>query len=158
LNQVEKAKISDVPQIHQLVNSFADKGQMLARPLSEIYEDVRDYFVIRKRGRVVACGALHVSWADLAEVKALAVAEDRQKKGLGAAIVHECIGEAKTLGIPIIFTLTYQPGFFEKEGFSIVDKMKLPRKVWSECFHCPKFPDCDEVALIYTIEVGAKLG
>jgi amino-acid N-acetyltransferase len=158
LNQVEKAKIGDVPQIHQLVNFFADKGQMLARPLSEIYEDVRDYFVIRDGARIIACGALHISWADLAEVKALAVAEDLQKKGLGSEIVQACIKEAKTLGIPIIFTLTYQPVFFEKEGFSRVDKMKLPRKVWSECFHCPKFPDCDEVALIYTIEMGAKLG
>jgi amino-acid N-acetyltransferase len=158
LNRVEKARISDVPQIQQLVNYFADKGQMLARPLSEIYEGVRDYFVIRDGGRIVACGALHVSWADLAEVKALAVAEDHQLKGLGAQIVEECINEARILGIPIIFALTYKPEFFEKEGFSRVDKMKLPRKVWTECFHCPKFPDCDEVALIYKLDQGAILG
>jgi amino-acid N-acetyltransferase len=157
LYKVEKARIIDVPQIQQLVNYFADKGLMLARPLSEIYEDIRDYFVIREADKIVACGALHVSWADLAEVKALAVAEEYQKKGLGGRIIEACLREAKTLGMPIIFTLTYSPEFFEKEGFSRVDKMKLPRKVWTECFHCPKFPDCDEVALIYKLNAGAQL-
>jgi amino-acid N-acetyltransferase len=156
LSSLEKAKIGDVPQIQQLVNNFADKGLMLARPLSEIYENIRDYFVIRQNGRVVACVALHVSWSDLAEVKALAVDEKCQKQGLGAQLVNACIEEAKLLDIPIVFCLTYQPVFFEKQKFVRVDKMKLPRKVWSECFHCPKFPDCDEVALFYTLKKGIE--
>jgi len=158
LSPVEKAKIGDVPQIQQMVNYFADKDEMLARPLSEIYENIRDYFVVREGGKVVACVALHVTWSDLAEVKALAVSEDLQRKGIGTQLVEACVKEAKQLDIPIVFCLTYKPEFFEKQGFVEVDKMKLPKKVWTECFHCPKFPDCGETAMFYTIKEGALLG
>lgn len=147
--KVEKAKISDVPQIHELVNSFADKGQMLPRALSEIYENLRDFFVIRDNEQVVGCVALHIDWADLAEIKSLAVSGDRQAQGLGSLLIEACLNEAKNLGISTVYCLTYKPSFFEKHGFRQVDKMELPRKVWSECYRCPKFPDCDEVALIY---------
>ncbi len=155
MNSIEKAKIGDVAQIHQLINYFADKDEMLARPLSEIYENIRDYFVIRQREQVIGCAALHVSWSDLAEIKSVAVAENSQKQRIGAQLVEACLQEAKELGIPTVFCLTYKPAFFEKFGFGQVDKMKLPRKVWTECYRCPKFPDCDEVALIYHLEVEA---
>jgi amino-acid N-acetyltransferase len=128
---------------------------MLARPLSEIYENLRDYFVVRNRSKkVVACVALHIAWSDIAEVKSLAVASKNQKRGLGAGLVGACIEDARELGIPEVFCLTYKPSFFEKMGFNRVEKMTLPRKVWTECFHCPKFPDCDEVALVHTIKEG----
>jgi len=150
----EKARVSDVSQMHRLINSFADKGEMLARSLSEIYENIRDYFVVRQGDRVIACGALHVSWSDLAEIKSLAVVEDYQKQSIGDQIVEVCLKEAKELGIPTVFCLTYKPAFFERCGFSQIDKAELPHKVWGECYRCPKFPDCDEVALIYHLEVG----
>ena len=149
---VEKAKIRDVPQIHQLINYFADKDEMLARSLGEIYENIRDFFVVRQGERVIACATLHVSWADLAEVKSMAVAEDSQRQGVGTQLVEACLKEAQGLGIPAVFCLTYRPGFFEKFGFSQVDKMELPRKIWTDCYRCPKFPDCDEVALICNLE------
>ena len=153
--KVEKAKIDDVKSMHKLVNQFAQKGEMLPRALSEMYENLRDYFVIRNRaGRVTACVALHISWSDLAEVKALAVDKQKQKKGMGSALVVACIKEAEKLGIPRIFCLTYKPDFFKKMGFKEVDKMELPRKIWAECFNCPKFPDCDEVALIYDVKAA----
>jgi amino-acid N-acetyltransferase len=158
LSSIEKAKITDVPEIHQLVNFFAGRGEMLARPLSEIYENLRDYFVVRSGKKITGCVSLHISWLDLAEVKALAVSETSQKSGLGSKLVAACIEEARELGIPIVFCLTYKPEFFEKQRFVRVDKMKLPKKVWSECFHCPKFPDCDEVAMFYTVKEGAELG
>ncbi|GAI62452.1 Amino-acid acetyltransferase [subsurface metagenome] len=151
----EKARVSDVPQMHKLINSFADKGEMLARSLSEIYENIRDYFVVRQGERVIACGALHISWSDLAEIKSLVVTEDSQRKGIGDQLIKVCLREAKELGIPTIFCLTYKPAFFEKFGFSQVDKAELPRKVWGECYRCPKFPNCDEVALIYHLKTGA---
>ncbi len=154
MNRMEKARIKDVPQMHQLINNFADKGLMLPRPLSEIYENVRDYFVVRQGERVIGCAALHVSWSDLAEIKSVAVAEEGQRQRIGAQLVDACLTEARELGIPTIFCLTYQPTFFEKFGFSRVDKMELPRKVWSECYRCPKFPDCDEVALVYNPDQG----
>jgi amino-acid N-acetyltransferase len=151
----EKARVSDVPQMHKLINSLADKGEMLARSLSEIYENIRDYFVVRQGERVIACVALHVSWSDLAEIKSLAVADDCQQQGIGDQIVRTCLKEANELGISTVFCLTYKPAFFEKFGFSQVDKAELPRKVWGECYRCPKFPDCDEVALIYHLKTGA---
>jgi len=149
---MEKARIKDVPQMHQLVNYFADKGLMLPRSLSEIYENLRDYFVVRQGELVIACAALHVSWSDLAEVKSVAVAEESQQQRIGAQLLEACLQEARELGIPTVFCLTYQPTFFEKFGFSQVDKMELPRKVWSECYRCPKFPDCDEVALVCNMD------
>jgi len=152
MNPVEKAKISDVTQIHKLINHFADKGEMLARPLSEIYENIRDYFVIRQGERVIACTALHVSWSDLVEIKSMAVAEDSQGRGIGAQLVEACFNEAEELGILTVFCLTYKPAFFGKYGFSKIEKTELPHKVWGDCYHCPKFPNCDEVALIYHIE------
>jgi len=155
---MEKAKIGDVLQIQELINHFAQKGLMLARPLSEIYENLRDYFVIREGKSIVGCVALHISWADLAEIKALAVNEEYHKQGMGAQLVAACLEEARVLEIPHVFCLTYQPVFFEKQGFTRVDKMKLPKKVWTECFHCPKFPDCDEIALYRTLKEGAQLG
>ncbi|MFC1907847.1 N-acetyltransferase [Chloroflexota bacterium] len=155
MNPVKKAKISDAPQIHKLINYFADKGEMLARSLSEIYENIRDYFVVRQGEQVIACAALHVNWSDLAEIKSVAVTEDSQKQGIGNQLIKACIKETKEIGIPTIFCLTYKPAFFEKVGFSQIDKAELPHKVWSECYRCPKFPDCDEVALIYHPETRA---
>ena len=153
MNRLEKAKIQDVPQIHRLINYFADKDEMLPRSLSEIYENIRDYFVVKQGEQVIACAALHVCWSDLAEIKSVAVAEDSQQEGIGARLVEACLKEAKVLGIATVFCLTYRPAFFEKFGLSQVDKMELPRKVWTECYRCPKFPDCNEVALVCNLEV-----
>jgi amino-acid N-acetyltransferase len=148
VKKVEKARIGDVPQMHKLINFFADRGEMLARPLSEIYENIRDFFVIREGERVIACAALHINWSDLAEVKSVAVAEDCQRQGIGDQLIKACLKEARGLGLPTVFCLTYKPAFFEKMGFTQIDKMKLPQKVWNECYRCPKFPNCDEIALI----------
>ncbi len=153
MNPIGKARIQDVPQIHRLINYFADKDEMLPRPLSEIYENIRDYFVIRKGEQVIACAALHVMWSDLAEIKSVAVAEDSHRQGIGTRLMEACLKEVKGLGIPTVFCLTYKPAFFEKFNFSQIDKMELPRKVWTECYRCPKFPDCGEVGLIYQLEV-----
>jgi amino-acid N-acetyltransferase len=148
----EKAKISDVPQMHRLINHFADRGEMLPRPLSELYENIRDCFLVRHGGQVIGCVLLHVFWSDLAEIRSLAVVEDSQEQGIGAELVRACLKEAEELGITTVFCLTYKPAFFEKFSFSQIDKMELPRKVWTDCYRCPKFPNCDEVALIHHLE------
>ncbi len=150
--KVEKARIGDVGKIHKMVNHFAANGKMLPRSLSEIYENIRDYFVVRENDEVVACVALHINWEDLAEVKSIAVTEEYQKHGVGEKLVEACLDEAKLLGIPTVFCLTYVPDFFAKCGFELVDKKELPHKVWGECYRCPKFPDCDESALMYHME------
>jgi len=149
---VEKATISDAEEMHQLINFFADRDEMLPRALSDIYENIRDYFVVRQGGRVTGCAALHVMWSDLAEVKSVAVVEGSQRQDIGSRLVEACLNEARALGLPTVFCLTYKPAFFQKFGFSEVDKIELPRKVWTECYHCSKFPDCEEVALICNLE------
>ena len=149
---VSKARISDVPAMHRLINDFANRGDMLPRALSQIYENLRDYFVVRDGSAFIGCAALHVSWLDLAEVRSLAVDESRQRGRLGATLVQACIDEARSLGLPQVFCLTRQPEFFQKQGFTLIDKSQLSHKVWAECYYCPLFPDCDEVALIRTID------
>ena len=150
--KAEKARIGDIPQIHKLINRFAEKGEMLPRALSELYENIRDFFVVREGEQLVACAALHIFWSDLAEIRAVSVVEEMHDQGAGALLVQVCLEEAMGLGIETVFCLTYKPDFFEKCGFRQVDKMELPRKVWGECLRCPKFPDCDEVALVYKLE------
>lgn len=147
---IEKATIQDAARIHRMINDFAGQGKMLPRSLSEIYENIRDFYVIRENDRVIGCGALHVIWEDLAEVKSLAVTQDHQKKGWGEKLVRKCLEEASVLGIPRVFCLTYTPDFFSKCGFRKVPREELPQKIWGECFKCPKFPDCDETALTYS--------
>jgi len=147
----EKARIADIPQIQKLVNHFAAKGEMLPRALSELYENVRDLHVVRSGEEVIGCAALHVFWSDLAEIRGVAVVEEMHDQGVGAVIIEACIDEARNLGINTIFCLTNSPDYFERFGFYQVDKKELPHKIWGECLRCPKFPDCDEVALIYPL-------
>jgi amino-acid N-acetyltransferase len=146
--KVARARVSDAAPMHQMISHFADKGDMLPRALSEIYEDIRDYFVVREESQVIACAALHVTWDDLAEIRSLAVYEKEQNQRIGSLLVKACLEEAKELGIPQVFCLVSKPAFFEKHGFQLIDKTELPHKVWAECYRCPKFPNCDEVALV----------
>ncbi len=151
--RAERATVRDAESIHQLVNFWAARGDMLPRTLAEVYEHLRDFFVVREADEVVACGALHITWADLAELKSVAVREDRQAAGYGSVVVRACIDEGRGLGLARLFALTYRPGFFERLGFQQVDVMTLPRKVWNECYRCPKFPGCNEIAM--TLELSA---
>jgi amino-acid N-acetyltransferase len=146
--KVDRARVADANSMHRLISHFADKGEVLPRALSEIYDGIRDYFVVRKGGRVIACAALQVTWADLAEIRSLAVDEKEQNQNIGSLLIQACLNDAKELGIPRVFCLVRKPVFFEKHGFQLIDKKELPQKVWAECYRCPKFPDCDEVALI----------
>jgi amino-acid N-acetyltransferase len=146
--KVDRARVTDANSMHRLISHFADKGEMLPRALSEIYDGIRDYFVVRKGGRLIGCAALQVTWADLAEVRSLAVDEKEQNQKIGSLLIQACLNDAKELGIPKVFCLVRKPAFFKRHGFRSIDKKELPQKVWAECYRCPKFPDCDEVALI----------
>ena len=148
---VRKAKITDVKAIHRLVNEFAKKGEMIPRSLNDLYENIRDIFVYENRGEIKGVCALHILWEDLAEVRSLSVRLDAQGIGIGKKLVATCIKEAKTLGIRRLFALTYHPEFFGKMGFAVIDKSKLPQKIWGECLRCPKFPECDESAVIMSL-------
>ncbi|MEW6587023.1 MAG: N-acetyltransferase [Nitrospirota bacterium] len=145
---IRKAKISDLKQVHRLVNDFAKKEMMIPRSLNDLYETVRDFFVCESGGVVVGVCALHIMWEDLAEIRSLAVEKRSQSKGIGLRLVKRCLNEAKELGIGRVFALTYHPDFFKKLGFADVDKASLPQKIWGDCLRCPRFPECDEHAVI----------
>ncbi len=149
--KIRKARIADIKSIHRLINGFAKQGEMIPRSLNDLYENIRDIFVCEDRGEIKGAGALHILWEDLAEIRSLSVELDSQGAGIGRRLVSACLKEAEELGIKRIFALTYHADFFGKMGFSVVDKSELPQKIWGECLRCPKFPECDETAVMQVI-------
>ncbi|MGC8977459.1 MAG: N-acetyltransferase [Candidatus Ratteibacteria bacterium] len=145
---IRKAKLKDANSIREIVNSFAVEGKMLPLSLNQIYEKIRDFSVIEKNGKLIGCGALKIIWKDLAEIRSIAIKKKYQKKGYGKKLVENLLKEAEDLDIKKIFVLTYIPDFFSKFGFEKIQKSKLPRKIWSDCINCPKFPRCDEIAML----------
>jgi amino-acid N-acetyltransferase len=150
---IRNAQMRDVKAMYDLLDHFADKGLLLGRSLSSLYDQLRDFQVFVEQGdageEIVGVCALHICWEDLAEVRSLAVKDSAQGKGIGRQLVESCLHEAEALGIKQVFTLTYQPDFFSHRGFDPIDKNELPHKVWSDCINCPKFPDCNEEAMIW---------
>ncbi len=147
--RIRKADVGDVKGIHALLRGCAEKGQLLPRALTHLYRHIRDFSVAElPDGRLAACCGLAVVWEDLAEVCSLVVDDSLRGRGLGRRIVQACLSEAQALGIKRAFALTYQEEFFKKLGFMEVDKDVLPQKIWADCIHCPKYPDCDETAVL----------
>jgi len=149
---VRKARVQDARAIHALVGEFADRGLLLPRSLNSIYEHIRDFWVYEEEGRILGCASLQVVWEDLAEIRSLAVSSEKQKGGIGRKLVEACLREARELGVERVFSLTYAKEFFERMGFRVIEKNRLPHKIWGDCVNCPKFPDCDETALIIDLE------
>ncbi len=144
---IRKARIPDAKAIHKLLIAYAQQELMLSRSLPDIYERIRSFYVYEVSGEILGTVSLQICWEDLAEVRSLAVAETQVKKGIGRQLVQSCLEEARALGLKKVFALTYQPVFFEKMGFQYIEKAELPQKIWSDCVKCPKFPDCDEIAM-----------
>ena len=149
--KVRSAKISDVKTIYSLINSYAERDKMLFRSTADIYKNLQAFIVAELDGNIVGCCALEVIWSDLAEIKSLAVDEANKGTGIGKMLVTASLEQAAELGLPGVFALTLDPGFFEKLGFKIVEKDNLPMKVWSDCAKCPKQQNCDEIAVIKTV-------
>ncbi len=147
---LRKARISDIAAIHRLVNSCAERGEMLPRSLAELYDNIRDYFVYADDGSDAINGAcaLHICWENLAEIRSLCVEESSRRRGLGCGLVKACMDEAREFAIERLFVLTYRNDFFGRFGFKEVEKTELPQKIWTDCIKCPKFPLCDEIAMI----------
>lgn len=150
---IRKAKITDVRYIQKLIELSAKKGEMLSRSLSELYDNLRDYYVyqIEDQNQIIGTCALHICWEDLAEIRSLVVREEFNRLGIGTKLIEACLSEAISLGIYRIFALTYKPHFFHKFGFKQVDKAALPHKIWADCIKCAKFPECDEIAMLLEV-------
>ncbi len=136
---IRYARMEDVKEIHTLLNYYAQKGLLLACSISSLYDRLRDFVVyVNKEDEILGVCALHISWENLAEIRSLAVRENSQGRGIGAKLVKQCLNEAEMFGITQIFTLTYQPGFFRKQGFipsfwkaTFRDKRS---NTWNYCF------------------------
>jgi amino-acid N-acetyltransferase len=148
---IRTATIHDVPRMQAIINSHAELGKMLFKNLAQLYEDLRDFAVFEENGHVVGCTALTIIWADLAEVRSLAVDAKQIGRGIGRKLVEWTVDEARRLGIRKLMSLTYEQRFFEKLGFEVVPKESLPLKVWSDCVRCPKRDGCDEIAMLRTL-------
>ena len=135
----------------ELINYHAERGDMLHRSLAYLYERIRNFSVCRIDDRVLGCCAFETVWADLGEVKSLAVHKDYHGRGMGRALLESVLRDAHQLGIKRVFSLTRRPEFFEKHGFRRIDRDTLPHKVWSDCLGCPSRDFCDEIALIRDI-------
>jgi len=145
---IRKAMFKDVISIKDIINCYAKEEMMLPRSVGELYECIRNFYVYEEDGEVIGCCALQIVWDELAEVMSFAVRSDHTGKGIGTRLLLACIEDGHELGVKRFFTLTYVAEFFENNGFVRVDKSELPHKIWSGCIKCPKFPDCDEIALI----------
>jgi amino-acid N-acetyltransferase len=148
---LRKARTQDVKSIHEVLNNYANQAVLLPRSLSELYDHLRDFYVIEDseaQGHILGVCALSVSWENLGEIRSLVVLERSQKSGLGSQLVKACLAEAVELGLSEVFVLTLIQDFFARFGFEQVEKSTLPHKIWADCIRCPRFPDCDEIAMI----------
>lgn len=153
---IRKAKIHEVPEIRRFLGEFTLDGGILPRTLAQLYDQLRDYFVHRKdQGPLIGVAALHICWAGLGEIRSVAVAPQRRRRGIGSRLVKTCLAEARVLGLSEIFLLTLVPDFFKAFGFKVVSREELLPIVWADCVNCVKFPDCDEIPMLLDLEATA---
>jgi amino-acid N-acetyltransferase len=145
---IRRARMNDVARLYELINYYAARGDMLPKTLDQLYNRVRDFYVAQANGEVVGCAALKITWQDLAEIVSVAIHPDFQGRGMGRRLVEPLFEEARELGIPTVFVLTLQVGFFSRLGFREVPRLGLPHKIWQDCTACFKQDRCDEVAMV----------
>jgi amino-acid N-acetyltransferase len=137
LAEVRRARTADVAGIRALVDAYTSDRRLLAKAMVNLYEDVQEFFVAVDGTEVVGCGALHVLWADLAEVRTLAVAPTAQGQGVGSALVHRLVENARELGVHRLFCLTFETEFFGRHGFVPVEEVALDADVRAELLQSP---------------------
>jgi len=145
---IRRARPSDARAIHALVHRYAAQDLLLPRPLADIYERIRDFWVAERDGQIVGCAALRIWWHDLAEIRSLAVDPAVEGHGYGGKLVEAVGREAQRYGVTWLFALTRVAPFFERHGFAEADRALLYQKVWGDCARCPKQTACDEVAVL----------
>jgi amino-acid N-acetyltransferase len=129
---IRPAKTKDVKPIRSLVDSYAAPGQMLSKETVTLYESVQEFIVAEQDGVLVGCGALHILWEDLAEVRTVAVKENLHKQGIGHQILEAIIQRAREVGVEKIFCLTFQTEFFGRHGFEVIEGTPVDQAVYAE--------------------------
>jgi amino-acid N-acetyltransferase len=131
---VRRARTRDVPAIAGLVNENVASGRLLGKAAVTLYEDVQEFWVAERSAdaTVVGCGALHVMWQDLAEIRTLAVRPDCQGQGVGHRLVDALLATARELGVSRVFVLTFAVGFFARHGFTEIQGTPVSPEVYAE--------------------------
>ena len=129
---VRPARTSDIKKIRSIVDSYADQRRLLSKETVTLYEGVQEFTVAEVNGEVVGCGALHVLWEDLAEVRTVAVVESMQGKGIGHAILESILNKAKEIGVKKVFCLTFETKFFGSHGFNEIQGAPVESDVYTQ--------------------------
>jgi amino-acid N-acetyltransferase len=132
--EIRRARTADVAAIRALVDDYAARGILLGKAPVTFYEDVQEFWVAERRedGAVVGCGALHVIWGDLAEIRTVAVDAAARGYGVGSMIVERLIATARWLGVERVFVLTFEVGFFARHGFREIEGAPVASDVYEE--------------------------
>ena len=130
--QIRPAHTSDIKGIRQLIDSYAPQGRLLSKETVTLYESVQEFTVAVEGDKVVGCGALHVLWEDLAEVRTVAVAENLRGKGVGHQILDSIIARAQAIGVKRIFCLTFETKFFGRHGFEVIEGTPVEPEIYKE--------------------------
>jgi amino-acid N-acetyltransferase len=150
--RTRKAILPDAQQIHDLIAAYSADGTLLPRTLAEICENVRDFVVLEEvlehTAQIVGCGALHLYGPHLAEIRSITVAPSCQRQGGGGRLVKALMAEATKHGVSCICLFTRTPEFFASLGFEMAQREDLPDKIHKDCWVCPRFHHCDEVAMV----------
>jgi amino-acid N-acetyltransferase len=130
---VRRAKTSDVRAIRALVDANVDSGRLLDKPTVTLFEDIQEFWVATTSdGEIAGCGALHVMWEDLAEIRTLAVAADHQGRGAGNLLVTALLEAARVVGVSRVFVLTFAVSFFRRHGFTEIAAQATSPEVYAE--------------------------
>jgi amino-acid N-acetyltransferase len=129
---IRRARTADVRAIRSLVDLYSEDRILLSKATVTLYEDVPEFYIAELGGVVVGCGALHVLWEDLGEVRTLAVAPDHRGEGIGHALLTTLLEQARTLGVRRVFTLTFETDFFARHGFTEIDGTPVTHEVFEQ--------------------------
>ena len=146
--RVRHARSGDVRRMFSLINEQDKSDFLLGRSYAYLYDHIRDFLVAERDGAVVGCGGLHIYWADLAEIHAVAVAPEPDHDAIKRTIVETALAEARRIGITRVYTLSRHPEFFTPLGFQTSSREVLPHILWQVCVECPLFYDCVETVLL----------
>ena len=148
-----KANLADIPEMQALVASEIKEGVILNRSEDEVATNIRSYVLAKEEGKLIGYTALHIHSRRVAEIRSLIVDKAYRGQKIGQRLVKFAVEEAKALHVEEdVLVLTYQPTFFERLGFSEINKEAIPEhKIWADCIKCIHFPVCNEIALVYKL-------
>lgn len=129
---IRAARTQDVRAIRDLVDTYSPDGRLLSKATVTLFEDIQEFLVAEKDGVVVGCGAVHVMWEDLAEVRTVAVAPDHAGQGIGSALLGRLMDRARDVGVSRVFCLTFAVTFFERHGFREIDEAPVDHGVYEQ--------------------------